>query len=90
MFLFFFTNNISRISDLFNVADILVCSPTSIGKSFHEWTIKSHLSLINSSLRSFVNTPSEGISDKGVTKSLSPDVLLVTYSISISGNLDRK
>ena len=42
LILFFFINNISRLSALFNVAVIIVCFPTSMGKSFQECTIKSH------------------------------------------------
>ena len=37
----------------------------------------SQFFFINSSLKSSVNTPSVGISDKGVFKSLSPEVLFV-------------
>ena len=36
LILFFFINNMSRLSDLFNVEAIIVCFPTSMGKSFQE------------------------------------------------------
>jgi len=88
--MFFFKNNISRLSARFNVAAILVFSPTSIGRSFQEWTIKSHLLFINSSLKSLVKTPSVGISERGVFRSLSPEVLLVKNSISTKGCFDCK
>ena len=88
--MFFFKNNISRLSARFNVAAILVFSPTSIGRSFQEWTITSHLLFINSSLKSLVKTPSVGISERGVFRSLSPEVLLVKNSISTKGCFDCK
>ncbi|KAE9527717.1 hypothetical protein AGLY_012790 [Aphis glycines] len=83
-----FFNLVTRASlgsSRFNTAPIVVPISITVGKSFNECTIKSTVPLSKATSRSLVNKLFSPIFGRGLSKTLSPIVVIETISNSISG-----